>query len=58
MQALNAELHIKFDCEVGVYYVVSSNVMGLHAEAKELDELMTELETLIPELRKANERFT
>jgi len=52
---MNAELLIKHDNLTGVFYVFSSNVPGLHAEADQLDELLTELETLIPALRKANE---
>lgn len=51
----NAELQIKWDKQAEVFYVHKSNVPGLHAESAELDDLLTDLETLIPEMRKAND---
>ncbi len=43
-----------WDEDAGVYYVVESDIPGLHAEAETQDELLRVLKELIPELIIAN----
>ena len=42
------------DKQEGVWYVLSSDVPGLHAEAETLDELVSIVADLAPELISAN----
>jgi Domain of unknown function (DUF1902) len=53
-----ADVVIKFDMDADVFFVAESNIPGLHAESEELDDLLDDLETLIPEQRKANAATT
>ena len=49
------EVTVRHDEESGVWYVLDSNVPGLHAEAGSADELRSEILTLIPALIDAND---
>lgn len=44
----------RWDDEAGVWYVAESNVPGLATGAESLDELVTKLEIVIPELLELN----
>jgi predicted RNase H-like HicB family nuclease len=48
------KVHVRFDEDAQVYYVHETTVPGLHAESDTLDELRTQLLSLIPELLEAN----
>ena len=45
---------VSHDKDEGVWFVLSSDVPGLNAEAQSLDELVTVISDLVPELIAAN----
>ena len=45
---------VNHDKQIGVWYVVSADIPGLHAEAETLDELVSVIVDLAPELIAAN----
>lgn len=48
------QVKVELDAETCVWFVSESDVPGLHAEASSLDEMLRELEKLVPELIKLN----
>lgn len=44
---------VAFDDEAGVWYIVESNLSGIHTEAATLDELVSNLKILVPDLLDA-----
>ncbi|MDP1699991.1 MAG: DUF1902 domain-containing protein [Aestuariivirga sp.] len=51
---LNLSVNISYDEKVSVWYVLSSDIPGLHAEAESLDELVTVIADVAPDLIAAN----
>ena len=47
-------VNVSHDKQTGVWYVLSSNIVGLHAEAETLDELVTVISDVAPDLIAAN----
>ena len=45
---------VNHDKQIGVWYVVSADIPGLHAEAETLDELVSIVADLAPDLISAN----
>ena len=45
---------VNHDRQIGVWYVVSADIPGLHVEAETLDELVSIVADLAPELISAN----
>jgi predicted RNase H-like HicB family nuclease len=48
------EIYIEWDAEASVWYVVKSDVPGLHAEAGSQEEMLEVLKDIVPELVVAN----
>ena len=51
---MSLTVSVSHDKDVGVWYVLSSDVPGLHAEAETLDEMVAVIAELAPELIAAN----
>ena len=47
-------VNVSHDKQEGVWYVLSSDIPGLHAEAETLDELLTVIADVAPDLIVAN----
>lgn len=47
-------VNVSHDKQEGVWYVLSSDITGLHAEAETLDELVTVISDVAPDLIAAN----
>ena len=47
-------VNVSHDKQEGVWYVLSSDIIGLHAEAETLDELVTVISDVAPDLIAAN----
>lgn len=47
-------VNVSHDKPEGVWYVLSSDIVGLHAEAETLDELVTVIADVAPDLIAAN----
>ncbi len=47
-------VNVSHDKQEGVWYVLSSDIIGLHAEAETLDELVTVVADVAPDLIAAN----
>ena len=45
---------VNHDKQIGVWYVVTADIPGLHVEAETLDELVSVVADLAPELISAN----
>lgn len=45
---------VNHDKQIGVWYVMSADIPGLHAEAETLDELVSVVADLAPDLIAAN----
>ena len=50
-------VYLKKDKEAGVWYVEESDVPGLNLENEDVDALVEELKTVVPELLEANGVF-
>jgi predicted RNase H-like HicB family nuclease len=50
-------VNVSHDKQERVWYVLSSDIQGLHAEAETLDELVTVISDVAPDLIVANLRF-
>lgn len=53
-QSQSFQVVVRHDEAVGVWYVLSSDIPGLNAEAGTLDELLAVVSDLAPELVEAN----
>jgi predicted RNase H-like HicB family nuclease len=53
-QPKSLTVHVNHDAKEGIWFIQSSDVPGLHAEAATLDELVAVIEDLVPELVAAN----
>ena len=51
-------VNVSHDKQEGVWYVLSSDIPGLHAEAETLDELIVMISDVTPDLIAANLRDT
>jgi hypothetical protein len=47
-------VNVSHDKQEGVWYILSSDIVGLHAEAETLDELVTVISDVAPDLIAAN----
>jgi predicted RNase H-like HicB family nuclease len=51
---LALSVNVSHDKTEGIWYVLSSNIPGLHAEAETLDELVAVISDVAPDLLAAN----
>ena len=47
-------VNVSHDKQVSIWYVLSSDIVGLHAEAKTLDELVAVISDVAPDLIATN----